>query len=88
MLTELSRDWIDPRVHEPSPNCPGQGYKKVARHDGAISASHHDSSDIDLQEFRWVRRIVILLWQVWPELGQPGHHGEIIRKCGATYSIH
>jgi hypothetical protein len=34
---------------------------EVARHDGAIFANHHDSGDVDLQEFRWVIHTVILL---------------------------
>lgn len=36
------------KIHEPSLGWPGQGYMKVARHDGAISVSPHDNGDIDL----------------------------------------
>jgi hypothetical protein len=61
---------------------------KVARHDGAISASHYDSGDIDLQELRWVRCTIVLLRRVWLELGRLGHGVEMIYKHDVAYSSH
>ena len=46
----LGLDRPGSEVHEPSPGCPGQGYMKVARHDGVVAASHCDSGNLDLQE--------------------------------------
>jgi len=65
-------------VHEPSPGWSGQGYMKVARHDGVVAASCCDSGDVNLQELRRVSRTVILLRQVWAELGWPVHRAEMI----------
>jgi hypothetical protein len=79
--TELFLGVYQPRgeIHEPGPGWPGQGYMKVACHHNSVSTSCRNGGDIDLQEFRRVRRIVVLLRQVWPELGWPSHRTEMIR---------
>jgi hypothetical protein len=66
-------------VHELGPGRPGQGYMEVARHHSSVSTSCRNGGDIDMQEFRWVRRTVVLLRQVWPELGWPSRRAEMIR---------
>jgi hypothetical protein len=79
--TELFLGVYQPRgeIHEPGPGWPGQGYMKVACHHSSVSTSCRNGGDIDLQEFRRIRRIVVLLRQVWPELGWPSHRMEMIR---------
>jgi hypothetical protein len=61
--TELFLGVDQPRgeVHEPGPGQPGQGYMEVARHHSSVSTSCHNGGDVDLQEFRQVRRTVVLL---------------------------
>jgi hypothetical protein len=79
--TELFPGVDGPRgkVHEPGLGRPGQGYMEVARHYSNVSTSCRNGGDIDLQEFRWVGRTVVLLQQVWPELGWPSRRAEVIR---------
>jgi hypothetical protein len=48
-------------VHEPGPGWPGQGYMEVACHHSSVSTSCRNGGDVDLQEFRRVRRTVVLL---------------------------
>jgi hypothetical protein len=59
---------------------------KICCHYGGVSTRCRNGGDVHLQEFRWVGRIVVLFWQVWPELGWPGHHTEMIRECGAAHA--
>jgi hypothetical protein len=66
------------KVHEPGPGRPGHGYMEVACHHNGVSTSCRNGGDVYLQEFRRVRRTVILLRQVWPELGWPSRHVEMI----------
>ena len=58
---------------------------KVARHDGVITASCCDSGDVNLQELRRVSCTIVLLWQVWVELGWLGHRAEMIRERGIAH---
>lgn len=44
----LGKDRSLGKIHESSPGWLGQAYMKVACHDDTISASPHDSGDIDL----------------------------------------
>jgi hypothetical protein len=67
------------KIHELGPGRPGQGYMKVACHHNSVSTRCHNGGDVDLQEFRRVRRTVVLLRQVWPELGWPSSRTEMIR---------
>jgi hypothetical protein len=61
---------------------------EVACHDCAVTTHRYDGGDVDLQEFRWVRRTLVLLQRVGLELGWPGHYVEVFSKCGTTYSSH
>jgi hypothetical protein len=65
-------------VHEPGLGRPSQGYMEVACHHNSVSTSCRNGGDVDLQKFRRVRRTVVLLWQVWPELGWPSRRTEMI----------
>jgi hypothetical protein len=73
----VDRPWGE--VNEPGPGRPCQGYMEVACHHNSVSTSYRNGGDVDLQEFRRVRRTVVLLRQVWLELGWPSHHAEMIR---------
>ena len=73
-------------VHEPSPGWPGQGYMEVAGHDGLVAICCCDGGDVNLHELRRVSSIVELLWQLWAELGWPGHRAEMFCKRGAAHS--
>jgi len=88
--TELFPGLNRPRskVHEPSSDWPGQGYMKVARHDGVVTSSCCDGGNVPLQEFRRVRGNVVLLRQVRPELGRPCHCAEVICQRSAAHSSH
>jgi hypothetical protein len=79
--TELFLGVYRPRgeIHEPGPGRPGQGYMKVACHHNGVSTGYRNGSDVDLQEFRRVRRTIVLLWQVWPKLGWPSRSAEMVR---------
>jgi hypothetical protein len=44
---------------------------EVGRHHGGVPTYCRNGGDVDLQEFRRVCCTVVLLWQVWPELGWP-----------------
>jgi hypothetical protein len=81
--TELFLGVDRPRgeVHESGPGRAGQGYMEVACHHSSVSTSARNGGDVDvdLQEFRRVRRTVVLFWQVWPELGWPSRRAEMIR---------
>jgi hypothetical protein len=79
--TELFPGVDRPRgeVHEPGPSRPGQGYMEVACHYNSVSTSCRNGGDVDLQEFRRVRCTVVLLRQVWLELGWPSRRAEMIR---------
>jgi hypothetical protein len=79
--TELFPGVYRPRgeIHEPGPGRPGQGYMKVACHHSGVSTSCRNGGDVDLQEFRWVRRTVVHLRQVWLELGWPSRRAEMVR---------
>jgi hypothetical protein len=67
------------KVHEPGPGRPGQGYMEVACHYSSVSTSCRNGGDVDLQEFRRICCTIVLLWQVWSELGWPGRRAEMIR---------
>jgi hypothetical protein len=86
--TELLPGVDRPRdeVHEPGPGRPGQGYMEVACHYDCVSTSCCNGGDVDLQELRRVYRTVILLRQVWPELGWPSRRAEMICKCGTAHT--
>jgi hypothetical protein len=81
----VDRSWG--KVHEPSPGQPRQGNMEVCCHHGGVSTCCRDGGDVNLQEFRQVGRTVVLLWQVWPELGWPGHRTEMVRECGIAHTI-
>jgi hypothetical protein len=66
-------------IHEPGSGRPGQGYMEVACHYGCVSTSCRNGGDVELQEFQRVCRPVVLLRQVWPELGWPSCRAEMIR---------
>jgi hypothetical protein len=57
-------------IHELGPGWPGQGYMKVACNHSSVSTSCRNGGDVDLQEFRRVRRTVVtprvLLWRNCP----------------------
>src|SRR6185312_3352303 len=76
------------KVHEPSPGWPGQGYKKVDRHDGAVTTSCCDGGNVHLQELRRVSCTVVLLRQVRAELGRPCHRAEVLPQRSAAYPRH
>jgi hypothetical protein len=59
---------------------------KICCHYGGVSTRCSNGSDIHLQEFRRVGRIVVLFRQVWPELGWAGRRVEMICKCGAAHA--
>jgi hypothetical protein len=59
---------------------------KICRHHGGVPTRCRNGGDVHLQEFRRVGRTVVLFWQVWPELGWPGHRAEMIRECGAAHT--
>jgi hypothetical protein len=80
----VDRSWG--KVHEPSSGWPRQGYMEVCCHYGGVSTCCRNGGDIHLHEFRRVSRTVIFLRQVWPELGQPSRHAEMIRQRGATHA--
>jgi hypothetical protein len=77
LFPRVDRPWDE--VHESGPGRPGQGYMKVACHHSGVSTSYRNGGDVDLQEFRRVRRTVVLLRQVWSELGWPSRRTEMIR---------
>jgi hypothetical protein len=79
--TELFPGVDGPRgeIHEPGPGRPGQGYMEVTCHYGSVSNGCRNSGDINLQKFRRVGRTIILLRQVWPELGWSSRRAEVIR---------
>jgi hypothetical protein len=74
------------KVHEPGSGRPRQGYMVVCHHHSSVSTCCRNDGDVYLQEFRGVRRTVVLFWQVWPELGRPHRYAEMIRECDATYA--
>ena len=61
---------------------------EVTLHDGVVTPSCRDDGDVDLQEFRWVGRPVVLLRQVRPELGWSGHRAEMLRERDAAHTSH
>jgi hypothetical protein len=73
------------RVHEPSPGRPRQGNMEVCCHHGVVSTCCRDGDDVNLQEFQRVGRTVVLLQQVWPELGWPCRHAEMVHECGVAH---
>jgi len=75
-------------VHEPSPGWPRQGYMEVARHDGVVTTSCCDGGNVHLQEFRRISGTVVLLQQVWAELGRSCHREEVIRQRSAAHPSH
>src|SRR6185503_15856661 len=76
------------KVHEPSPGWPGQGYMKVARHDGVVITSCCDGGNVQLQEFRRVSGTVVLLQQMQVELGRPCHCTEVLRQRSTAHPSH
>jgi hypothetical protein len=74
------------KVHEPSPGRPRQGNMEVCCHRGGVSTCCRDGGDVNLQEFRWIGCTIVLLRQVWPELGWPRHRAEMIREHGAAHA--
>jgi hypothetical protein len=51
-----------------------------------VAACHlRNGGDVHLQEFQRVGRTVVLFQQV-RQLGWPGRHAEMIRKCGVAYA--
>jgi hypothetical protein len=58
---------------------------EICCHHGGVSTCCRDGGDVYLQEFRRVRRTVILFRQVWPELGWPRRYAEMIRKRGTAH---
>jgi hypothetical protein len=73
----VDRSWG--KVHEPNPGRPRQGNMEVCRHYGGVTTGCRNGGDVNLQEFRRICRTVVLLWQVWLELGWPGCRAEMIR---------
>ena len=65
-----------------------QGYMKVAHHDSVVTTSCCDGGNVHLQEFRRVSGTVVLLWQVWAELGRPCHCAELICQRSAAHPCH
>jgi hypothetical protein len=59
---------------------------EVCHHYGGVSTGYRNGGDVNLQEFQWICRTVVLLRQVWPELGWPGHHAEVICQHGAAHA--
>jgi hypothetical protein len=59
---------------------------EVCRHYGGVSTGVRNGGDVNLQEFRWICHTVVLLRQVWPELGWPGCRTEMIRQCDAAHA--
>jgi hypothetical protein len=79
----VDRSWG--KVHEPSSGRPRQGNMEVCRHYGGVSTGCRNGGDVNLQEFRRICRTVVLLRQVWTELGWPGRRAEVICQRGATH---
>jgi len=88
--TELLSGLNRPRseVPEPNPGWPSQGYMKVARHDSVVTTSCCDGGNVHLQEFRRISGTVVLLQQVWAELGRSCHREEVIRQRSAAHPSH
>jgi hypothetical protein len=84
LLPGVDRSWG--KVHEPSPGRPRQGNMEVCRHYGCVSTGCCNGGDVNLQEFRRIYRTVVLLRQVWPELGWLGRRAEVICQCGAAHA--
>jgi hypothetical protein len=59
---------------------------EVCCHHGGVSTCCRDGGDVNLQEFQRIGRTVVLLQQVWPELGWPGRRAEMVRECGAAHA--
>jgi hypothetical protein len=59
---------------------------EVCRHYGGVSTGFRNGGDVNLQEFRWICRTIVFLWQVWPELGWPGCRVEMICQRGAAHA--
>jgi hypothetical protein len=59
---------------------------KICCHYGGVSTCCRNGGDVHLQEFRRVGRIVVLFWQVRPELGWPGRRTKMIRERGAAHA--
>jgi hypothetical protein len=59
---------------------------EVCRHYCGVSTGCRNGGDVNLQEFRRICRTVVLLWQVWPELGWLGRRVEMIRQRGAAHA--
>ena len=76
------------KVREPTLGWPGQGYMKVARHDGVVTTSCCDGSNVHLQEFRRVSGTVVLFRLVRAELGQSCHRAEVLRQRITAHPRH
>ena len=59
-----------------------------ARHDSVVATSCCDGGNVHLQEFRRISGTIVLLRQVWAELGRPCHRAEVIRQRSATHPSH
>jgi hypothetical protein len=59
---------------------------KICCHYGGVSTCCRNGDDVHLQEFRRVGRIVVLLRQVRPEVGWPGHRAEMVRERGIAHA--
>jgi hypothetical protein len=59
---------------------------KIRCHHSGVSTCCRDGGNVHLQEFRRIRRSVVLFRQVRPELGWPGCRTEMIRKSGAAHT--
>jgi hypothetical protein len=59
---------------------------KIRCHHSGVSTCCRDGGNVHLKEFRRIRRSVVLFRQVWPELGWPGRHAEMIRKSDAAHT--
>jgi hypothetical protein len=59
---------------------------EVCCHYGGVSTGCRNGGDVNLQEFRRICCTIVLLWQVWPELGWPGRRAEVICQRSAAHA--
>jgi hypothetical protein len=60
---------------------------EVCRHYGGVSTGYRNGGDVNLQEFRRICRTVVLLRQLWPELGWSGRCVGVICQHGAAHVV-